>query len=673
MRIPKTARIFLIAVVLSFPGPALFSQGQGPSQESEADLNRMRGMSLADLLDTELTVTGGRAQTARESTGIVSFITAEEIHKSGATGLLDVLRLVQGFEFGVDVHGVVGLGFRGNWGYEGKILLLVDGQEYNELLYYSVPMGNHFPIDQIKRIEIIRGPGSVMYGGTAELAVINIITFGPGDVNGVRLHGTAGTYDNSYARVDGGVVSGYSGKDFQMSASAYFGQGTRSDHDYADIYGDTYNLKENTLAPRLVNLAVSGKGFHARFLMDRYMTKARDSWGVNLPYAIQNNFISWFLDASYEWRPTPKLKIVPQIQLKRQLPFEGTSAKELALGYYYDIRTDRRIGKITAEYEASRDVSLLMGAEYRHDFAESRGPEDLIQWFSEHRRTLDYTNSAFFVQGSFHTALADFTGGLRFEHHSQFGSSVAPRFAMTRTEDKWHFKLLLAKAFRAPSIMNIDYNPHIRPEKCYTAEIEAGYRPRKDIYVTGNVFYMTMRDTIVYYNDAETGYSNYCNFDETTTWGAELDLRWKTERFDIHGGYSWYRLARNDAVMYRVEGNDKALLGFPNHKLTLSATVSLPARFCLNSSLTVLSRRWGYVSDGEGEMVPHSFSPKVLCNAFVLRENLFREGLDLGFGVKNIGDADYAFIQPYRSSHPPLPGASREFFVKLSYRFEPKH
>jgi outer membrane receptor for ferrienterochelin and colicin len=53
-----------------------------------------------------------------------------------------------------------------------------DGQEYNEILYQSVPYGNKFPLEQIARIEIIRGPGSAVYGGTAEFGVINIITKG---------------------------------------------------------------------------------------------------------------------------------------------------------------------------------------------------------------------------------------------------------------------------------------------------------------------------------------------------------------------------------------------------------------------------------------------------------------------------------------------------------------
>jgi outer membrane cobalamin receptor len=92
---------------------------------------------------------------------------------------MEVLRNVPGFEFGLDVEGVVGLGIRGNWAHEGKVVLFIDGQEMNESLYSTLQFGNHYPVEHIDRIEIIRGPGSALHGGFAAYAVINIITRTP--------------------------------------------------------------------------------------------------------------------------------------------------------------------------------------------------------------------------------------------------------------------------------------------------------------------------------------------------------------------------------------------------------------------------------------------------------------------------------------------------------------
>src|SRR5207253_11346941 len=101
-------------------------------------------------------------------------------------------RLVPGMDFGVDVEGVVGLGMRGNWAHEGKVLLLLDGQEMNEIMFATTQFGNHVCVDQIEKIEIIGGPGSAIYGGFAEYGVIDIITKGGSDLNGISVTGTYG-------------------------------------------------------------------------------------------------------------------------------------------------------------------------------------------------------------------------------------------------------------------------------------------------------------------------------------------------------------------------------------------------------------------------------------------------------------------------------------------------
>src|ERR1700752_2273742 len=86
---------------------------------------------LEKLINTLISVASKKPLNVRESPSIVSLITAEEIKASGARDLIDVLRLVPGVDFGVDVLGVVGIGMRGNWAHEGKTLVLLDGQEMN--------------------------------------------------------------------------------------------------------------------------------------------------------------------------------------------------------------------------------------------------------------------------------------------------------------------------------------------------------------------------------------------------------------------------------------------------------------------------------------------------------------------------------------------------------------
>src|SRR5882672_6289793 len=132
-------------------------------------------MSLEQLMNIKVSASKTNLS-SRETPSIVSVITREDIRNMGARDLMDVLNQVPGMSFGADVQNTVGIGTRGNWGHEGKVLLLIDGNEMNEILYATTQFGQHYNISNIDRIEIIRGPGSSIYGGYAELGVINIIT-----------------------------------------------------------------------------------------------------------------------------------------------------------------------------------------------------------------------------------------------------------------------------------------------------------------------------------------------------------------------------------------------------------------------------------------------------------------------------------------------------------------
>src|SRR4051794_9851238 len=111
---------------------ALLSQPAADEPPPPAPLPDITELSLDDLLNVQTFVATKTSTTMRDSPAVITIVTREEIVNSGARDLIDVLNLVGGFAFASDVNGVVGVGFRGNWGHEGKILLLVDGQTVNE-------------------------------------------------------------------------------------------------------------------------------------------------------------------------------------------------------------------------------------------------------------------------------------------------------------------------------------------------------------------------------------------------------------------------------------------------------------------------------------------------------------------------------------------------------------
>jgi outer membrane receptor protein involved in Fe transport len=135
-----------------------------------------------------------RAQSSLEAPNATTVITEEDIRLSGATSLVELLRRVPGadvMELGV---GSANLSLRGfNQRIANKVLVLIDGRtEYQDFLgttlWSSVPIG----LEEIERIEVIRGPGSALYGANAMLGVVNIITRAPGTGPRAQLNGMAG-------------------------------------------------------------------------------------------------------------------------------------------------------------------------------------------------------------------------------------------------------------------------------------------------------------------------------------------------------------------------------------------------------------------------------------------------------------------------------------------------
>ena len=201
---------------------------------------------LEAFVNSLIAVASKKPLNLRESPSVITLITKEEINKSGARDLIDVLRLVPGIDFGVDIEGVVGIGMRGNWANEGKVLVLLDGQEMNEIISAGNMFGNHYPIEQIKKIEVIRGPGSAIYGGSAEYGVINIVTNQAEDINGICVSGTYGQMEKDYGRRNLNLSIGKKIKDFSFSLSGLVGQGQRSDQTYTDYLDSSYSMKGNS-------------------------------------------------------------------------------------------------------------------------------------------------------------------------------------------------------------------------------------------------------------------------------------------------------------------------------------------------------------------------------------------------------------------------------------------
>jgi len=663
-------RISLSALLLLLPS---FHASAAPAGELEFfDFERA---SLEDILNIRTAVASRLDFSARQAPGIVTVITREEIINSGARNLMDVLRLVPGLDFGVDVESSLGLGVRGNWAYEGKILVLVDGQRYNESFFGSAQLERITP-EQVERIEIVRGPGSAVYGGFAELGVIKITTRSARAINGTEAALAYGLMKGTYGARSAGLAFGKVFENSELSAQAYFADANRSDRRYTDFSGGSYSMKDaSEIRSRNLNIGLKSQLVNLRLLADLYRTTERDYYAeAVLPRPMHRNFDAYFVEAGREFNLGEKLTLTPSFNYSYQEPFNGFNADF----YPRDKASHYTKGTVLASYAASDKFRVSGGAEVSNEtgmLADTtpRIWNSLDLYFRNGAKGIHYHNTAVFFEGMIEGPVGIISAGARYDRHEKFDAAFSPRLAWTKVFDRLHMKAIYSRSFRAPGIDNLEIGPDLKPEKTSVAELEAGYKFGDDFFLSANIFHITVKDPIVYYT--LNAVESYGNYGRTGSEGFELTARLKKDWGYTDLSYSYYSRHHNDVAYYDAGAGSDSLPAFAPHKFTLNASFKLSRRFSVNPSAVYYAGRRGYYAMDPADLTypfthyTRKFDDILLANLNFSVKNLLSGRMELSLGVFDIFNSGYSYIQPYNGGHAPLPGPSREVRARLTYKF----
>jgi iron complex outermembrane receptor protein len=218
------AILTLAGVVFTLPALA----AGNASRETE----ELIGLSLEELLQVQVTTLSRRPQTLSNSPAAVFVITDADIQKSGARTLPDVLRMVPGVQVAQVDGSTWAVTARGSNGvFANKLLVLQDGRSLYGPMYSGVRWeAQDTDLASIERIEVIRGPGAVMWGSNAVNGVINIITKDAADTHGVKADVAVGNYTNFETNVRwGGALGEHT--DYRLFAK-YFDRDGYADSNY---------------------------------------------------------------------------------------------------------------------------------------------------------------------------------------------------------------------------------------------------------------------------------------------------------------------------------------------------------------------------------------------------------------------------------------------------------
>jgi iron complex outermembrane recepter protein len=211
--LPRTCALTIFTLG-TFVGP-LFGQTSPANQLAPAQGLNPRDLtqvSLEDLMDIRVTSVTKTEQKMSQVAAAVYVITQEDIARSGATNIPDLLRMVPGMDVAQINANAWAISARGfNAQFTNKLLVLIDGRAVYTPLLGGVNWDvQDVPLEDIDRIEVVRGPGATVWGANAVDGVINIVTKEAAAAKGVMASGGGGTEGQAVATVQYGDALGHS-------------------------------------------------------------------------------------------------------------------------------------------------------------------------------------------------------------------------------------------------------------------------------------------------------------------------------------------------------------------------------------------------------------------------------------------------------------------------------
>jgi outer membrane receptor for ferrienterochelin and colicins len=262
-------------------------------------------MDLSDLLNIDVTTASKKAEKTSDAPGIISTITKEEIKYFGANNLNNILERATSIQsLGSHLFPYNLSAMRGDLRtlYDNHILILINGRPVREGVTGGInnPIYTSYPLDMIDHIEIIRGPGSVLYGSNAFAGVINLITKGDEKNSTVKVSATGGSFGTFNGNITGTLIK----EDFTAKVSAKLENITGWEYQAITVRPGAPNLPVDKKFGQK-NLGIAADlGYKGLTLSAFYSKNNLDMLGI-IPYAAQlgkNKYDRLFLNLGYTYK-----------------------------------------------------------------------------------------------------------------------------------------------------------------------------------------------------------------------------------------------------------------------------------------------------------------------------------------------------------------------------------
>ncbi len=557
--------------------------------QDNSKLDHFISLSLEDLVQLETTIASASKHTVSQAPAIVTLITADDIKATGAANLVDVLEGVPGLHIRTSQFGFRPLvQFRGTRA--NQTLLMINGASMKDLMWGFGIFWKGLPASMIERVEIIRGPGSAIFGADAASGVINVITKTAGKIEhseaGVRL----GSFNTQTAWMQHGDE--WNGHEIALTAevSSTDGHSPLIESDGQTIQDQNFGT-DVSLAPG--NAEYGWRNEDLRFsmgknnwrLMADYMRRSNLGIGLtgagvldpltrgsdtrtNLGLFYDNDNFSkdWSLNAElryqhlkytsgdgFQERPAgytdatgsyPEGQINHMSSAERQLSFQssglyrGITKHSLRIGagltwqdlYFVEQIVNYGLDGSGNTLPADSPLTNLSNTDYA--FA----PEKI--------RRINYI----FLQDIWNISSAwELTSGLRYDQYSDFGGTLNPRLALVwETSNKLTSKLMYGSAFRDPSYQELFSitsrslpNANLDPERSETIDLAFSYAAQSNLQLNMNLYHFKQTDIIRTVSVDGLTTKQFQNAGNHRIRGIELEARWQAaENLNLSANYT---------------------------------------------------------------------------------------------------------------------------------------
>jgi iron complex outermembrane receptor protein len=630
------------------------------ARAASADNGDLAALSLEQLMDMNVHSVFGASkyeQRVTQAPSSISIVTAEDIRRFGYTTLADVLSGVRGLYVTND-RNYTYLGVRGflrPGDYTTRVLVLVDGHRINDNVYDSGAIGREAMLDVelIDRVEVIRGPSSSVYGSSAFLGVINVITKRGRDIDGTEIGVDLASKDTYRSRATFGETFA-NGVDLLISGSYYDSAGwdfyypefdqRSSDHRFAANNGVAAGLDDESAAKFFTSLR------YGDFTASLYYSERRKQ----VPTASFDNIFgdpgertddsASYIELGYKHAltSTTDLKVRGFYDL---FAYEGTYSNDYAspgdppdrVVFVDEMKGSWAGTELQLTAKPNERYTFVLGGEYRSNIRENQSayydvePRD----YDLHREDSSEV-IGLFAQGE--ARLRDdftVTAGVRYDHYgATFGGTTNPRLALIyNPTEASAVKLLYGEAFRAPNPYERYYNvaqadaPDLKPETISTYELvyERYFASKYRLSLSG---YSYDIEGLITQVEEEEDMQFFANVDDVRARGVEVEVEAIYENGAILRGSWAVQRAEDVASGLELTNSPHQLVKFtgsvPVFRTPMFANLDLQYS---SDSVTLVRTR----------------SPSFVLANFTLNTHELWSGVELTAGVYNILDEERRF------------------------------